>query len=706
VHLLGRLGVLLCRVADAVDRRRRSDPTPDDPWRGLYLPDEQVDRLLIADPTQRIGFAAGSDPAAALAERVEAFADAAETAGAEIRLRQLQRRMQLSGVEVEVLITVLGPELDRRFEQLFGYLNDDITRRRATTGLALELAGLDPRGPEARWCLGAGSTLVRRGLVVVDEPDRPWLGRSLRVPDRVAAWCVGDDWPDTDLVGLIDPLPGVEPMSGGAVLVPPLPGALPVTPAADAVVAGLRRALLTRRVPAYVREEPGSSGRQIGCLVWAAVGRPSLVCRLDRLDPDADIVTVAAALAREAMLTGAGLVVGPVEALARRGSHAVQVFADGPAAIVLHGRGAWDPSWSAAVPVTALAPAPAASEMASYWRAGLRSVETVPGLDAAAATEQFRLEPEQVARSVTAASLQALVDGRPVDVEHVRAGARVQGSVGLQRLARRIEPAVGWDDLVLPRPVAGQLRGLAGRARHRDTVLGEWGMRPGGGRGRGVVALFAGQSGTGKTMSAEVLAGDLGMDLYAVNLATVVDKYVGETEKNLERIFSEAEGVSAVLLFDEADALFGKRSEVRDANDRYANIEVAYLLQQMERFDGLAVLSTNLRANIDEAFVRRLDAIVDFPMPDAAHRTALWDRCLAPGVPRADDLDLAFCGKAFELSGGSIRSIALSAAYAAAEAGQPVSMADLVRCIEQEYRKLGRLCNEAEFGPYWHLLDR
>ena len=188
---------------------------------------------------------------------------------------------------------------------------------------------------------------------------------------------------------------------------------------------------------------------------------------------------------------------------------------------------------------------------------------------------------------------------------------------------------------MLPEPVAAQLHELAARARHRDRVLGEWRMRPGGGRGHGVTALFAGDSGTGKTMSAEVIAGELGLDLYAVDLATVVDKYVGETEKNLERIFTEAAGVNGVLLFDEADAIFGKRCEVRDAHDRYANIESAYLLQRMETFDGLAILATNLRANLDEAFTRRLDSIVDFPMPD---RGAAAARCgtaaSAPPLPR------------------------------------------------------------------------
>jgi SpoVK/Ycf46/Vps4 family AAA+-type ATPase len=253
---------------------------------------------------------------------------------------------------------------------------------------------------------------------------------------------------------------------------------------------------------------------------------------------------------------------------------------------------------------------------------------------------------------------------------------------------------------VLPASVLTPLHELAARARHRDLVLTQWRMRPGGGRGRGVTALFAGDSGTGKTMSAEVIAGELGLDLYTVDLASVVDKYVGETEKNLERIFREAGGVNAVLLFDEADAVFGKRSEVRDAHDRYANIESAYLLQRMESFNGLAILATNLRANIDDAFTRRLDAVVDFPTPDAALRLALWQRCLAAPLPLDDDLDLEFCARSFELSGGNIRSIAVTAAYLAAAAGRPVGMEQLIAAVSQEYRKLGRLVLGREFGDY------
>jgi len=218
-----------------------------------------------------------------------------------------------------------------------------------------------------------------------------------------------------------------------------------------------------------------------------------------------------------------------------------------------------------------------------------------------------------------------------------------------------------------------------------------------------VSALFTGEPGTGKTMAAEVVAADLGLDLYVIDLSSVVDKYIGETEKNLERIFAGAEGVNGVLFFDEADALFGKRSEVSDAHDRYANLEVAYLLQRMERFDGLAILATNLRANLDEAFARRLSLLVEFTRPDAAHRRTLWQRYLA-AVPLDPDMDLDFCASAFEITGGDIRNIAVTAAYRAAAGGGRVDMAVLVRAVQAEYRKLGRLCVEAEFGRYHGLL--
>jgi len=399
---------------------------------------------------------------------------------------------------------------------------------------------------------------------------------------------------------------------------------------------------------------------------------------------------------REALLRGCGIVAEPVEALSDAAADALRRLASLPLPVLLAGDVSWDPAWSREVPLQAESPRLAAADRERLWTAALGATVHAPG--------HLHLGPGQVGRAVRWAQLSATLADRPVDRHLLQAGARAQNAAGLERLSRRVEPGVGWADLVLTEPVAAQLRELAARARHREKVLTEWRMRPGGGRGHGVSALFAGDSGTGKTMSAEVIAGELGLDLYRVDLATVVDKYVGETEKNLEKIFTEAAGVNGVLLFDEADAVFGKRSEVRDAHDRYANIESAYLLQRMETFDGLAILSTNLRANIDEAFTRRLDCIIDFPTPTEELRLQLWTNCLAPPLPLGDDLDLSFCASAFELTGGNIRSAATTAAYLAAAADRPVGMAELITAVEQEYRKLGRLVLEREFGRYLALL--
>ena len=386
--------------------------------------------------------------------------------------------------------------------------------------------------------------------------------------------------------------------------------------------------------------------------------------RLAAVPDPGSVVTVAA---REALLRGAGVVAGPVEALAESAPDAVHRLARAGVPVVLVGTATWDPQWSAEAPLLTDAPALGGRERLELWHGVLRRAtrrSTTPW-----SPPIWRSGPGQVQQAVRAAEASARLSGGPVTADDLRRGVRAQNAAGLERLARRIEPEVGWDDLVLPPAVFRGLQQVAARARHRDTVLTDWRMRRGGGRGHGVIALFAGDSGTGKTMSAEVIAADLRLDLYTVNLATVVDKYVGETEKNLERIFAEAGGVNAVLFFDEADAIFGKRSDVRDAHDRYANIESAYLLQRLETFDGLAVLATNLRANIDEAFTRRLDAIIDFPAPTPELRRSLWVRCLADPLPLADDLDLDFLADSFELAGGNIRSAATTAAYLAAAEG-------------------------------------
>ncbi|WP_430383358.1 AAA family ATPase [Streptomyces sp. P10-4] len=672
-HLWVRLRAVEERVRWAVAGRRAGDPDPDDPYRGQYLTPEAAARMLDEPGGLDVpGHEPWQPPAGSV-------------------LAGLAGRFGLSSLDMDLLLVAVAPDLDARFERLYGYLNDDLTRRRPTVGLALELCGLAGAAP-GRFRLAPSAPLVAGGLVEVTEPERPPLSRVLVVPDRVTAHLLGHARPDARLAGVLDDEAREDPTAE--------PAEIRRTAAAAGTGTGL----------VHLRGRGGDAGGLAVAALRAAGLRPLVLDAAALAGRSGDVPELARVAALEARLTGAGVVLGPLDALPAEPAERTRTLRAVCTALrgiplLTHGTVGWDPAWATDTPVVLTVPAPSPERQAARWR---HALERTAGAGAvtgdaealARAVAAHRLDSGQVRRAADVAVRTAALAGRPVRPDDLRTAVRAQNGAGLDRLARRVEPAVGWDDLVLPPLTHRRLRELALRARHREQVLGQWGMRPGGGRGRGVIALFAGGSGTGKTMSAEVVAADLGMDLYVVDLSTVVDKYVGETEKNLERIFTEASAVNAVLLFDEADAIFGKRSEVKDAHDRHANIESAYLLQRMESFDGVAVLTTNLRANLDEAFTRRLDVVADFPVPDATQRRALWERCLGDRLPRAGDLDLGFCADRFELAGGSIRACAVTAAYLAAESGEPLTMRQVVTAVAQEYRKLGRLVLESEFGPY------
>jgi SpoVK/Ycf46/Vps4 family AAA+-type ATPase len=316
-------------------------------------------------------------------------------------------------------------------------------------------------------------------------------------------------------------------------------------------------------------------------------------------------------------------------------------------------------------------------------------------LDAAALDvlgERFVLTEPQIQEAVASAAARGTASTRDGLFE----AARTQCSQQLDKLARKLAPSASWEDLVLAEDALVQLRELAGWVAHRGRVLGEWGFGRRLSRGRGVTALFAGAAGTGKTLAAEVIAGELGLDLYRIDLSGIVSKYIGETEKNLDRIFDAAQDANAVLFFDEADALFGKRSEVQDAHDRYANIEVSYLLQKMEAYEGVAILATNLRDNLDPAFTRRLAFIITFPFPEEDERRQIWEIVWPGDTPLADDLDLGALAAAHRLSGGQIKNAALAAAFLAASDGEVVAREHVEAALRREYEKLGRAPSEPE----------
>ena len=684
--LLARLARLRERIADLVERRSAGDPTATDPLRGLYLSDDAVRHHLLrsADEPHPDDGAAPAGPADGSGDGPPGDGD---------RLHRLALHQGLTELDTAALLIALAPDLDRGFEPLYGYLNDDVSRRRATVGLVLDVCGLPAAHPGARARFHPTAPLTELGLLVVEEPERPFLGRSLRVPDRLIAHLLGDETPDPALDGHLRPLPPPSDGDGGgdggplARRLAEHLGAAPLTVYLREQREGdglscAATALLTAGYGA-LHYAPARAGHADGPGPGAEAGPDDHAAERYRTAPRGPVRE----LLREARLRGCGIVVSE---LPDRPGPLIRALSVRDVPVLFTGARPYDPQWCERDPLL-LEVDRLPSGGVDAWSAalGLDAADD-PGFDLAATVAPYRFGGERIRRSARSARTLAAFEGAPLTPDHLRLAARQHSASGLENHARRIRPDVGWDDLVLPDEPLGQLRELSLRARYRERVLGDWRLSAGGGRGHGVLALFAGESGTGKTMSAEVVAADLGLDLYVVQLSSVVDKYVGETEKNLERIFTEADRTDAVLLFDEADAVFGKRSEVNDSHDRYANLESAYLLQRLEAFDGIALLTTNLRANIDDAFTRRLDTVVDFPFPDAGQRLALWRHSLAH-VPCEDGIDPGRCARDFELAGGSIRSAVVTAAYAAAGRGEPVTGADLLAGARREYRKAGRL---------------
>jgi SpoVK/Ycf46/Vps4 family AAA+-type ATPase len=377
-------------------------------------------------------------------------------------------------------------------------------------------------------------------------------------------------------------------------------------------------------------------------------------------------------------------------------------------------------------PVLLLGPAAAYSQIPSearVWRLEMTSPgfslrqrawesavsHCTASVDPARLADTFHFGGRRIRQTLDlATSLAALRDpteAQPTTQDLLEAG-RALTAPHVGRFAVQIEPRYRWADIVLPPEKTQQLDRIAAWMKFRRVVHQDWGFGEKLSRGKGLNILFTGPSGTGKTMAAEILAGELALDLFQIDLSSVVSKYIGETEKNLSAIFREAEQSQALLFFDEADALFGKRTEVKDAHDRYANIEVNYLLQRVEQYQGVVVLATNLQRNLDEAFLRRMQEVVEFPFPDENLRERIWRGHFPPDAPRDEDIDFAFLARQFKLTGGNIKNIVLNAAFLAAQEDKPIGMTHLILATKSEFQKQGKLCVKTDFGPYFNLIQQ
>jgi hypothetical protein len=662
--------------------------TTPDPYRGLYLAGADVERLLARAPGVPVLYTGDDDGVAD--EEASRFAI-------------LAREFALDAFDLDLVLLALAPEIDLRYERIYAYLQDDVTRRRPTLDLALDLLCATAEEKVARRDRCAdGAPLIRHRLLhLVPDPHHvqpPRLAHYLALDGIVVRFVLGDDALDPRL-RTVARLESPADVAGLAALAHP--GA--------AALHALARDARDRAAPLllYLQGRAPGAWRPAAAGVAAALGAPLLSVDLSRVNAAGDADGVLHATLAEARLRRAVPCFESADTLERAGrERLLAALAEYPGVAVLAGTRAWEPSASAPPVLIVYVPDAEPVERRTAWAAALAAHDIVlPPADVDALAARFRLDAAQIAGAAQAARSRARVRaagaaGAPVVTRaECFAAARAQAGSELAALTERVELTETWDDLVLPADAAAQLREICDRVAHGPRVLHGWGFRRKLPLGTGVTVLFAGPSGTGKTMAARIIAGELGLDLHRIDLATVVSKYIGDTEKNLDRIFTAAESANAVLFFDEAESLFGRRSEVRDAHDRYANLEIAYLLQKMDAYEGIAILATNHREHLDDAFTRRLAFTVHFPFPDEASRRRIWAGIWPEATPRAADVDADVLARTYRLSGGHIRNAALAAAFLAAADGGVVTMAHVTAAVRREHQKLGKVVAEPAGPP-------
>ena len=605
----------------------------------------------------------------------QSFKEAADSMSSASALESLCRTFVLTPFERDVLVLSAGVELDSSFGALCAAAQGDPSRVYPTFSLALAALSdphwnaLTPAAPLRHWRmieLGAGGSLTLS---------------PLRIDERVLHFLAGTSHMDERLEGIVEQV-----RTAGDLV--PSHAAL-----ADRIAATWSQRNERAALPAIqLCGDELACKRAIAVAACAALGLGLIGLNAQFIPTNpSELDAVTRLTGREAALNTTAILVDcdELDSSDAVRSGAVSRLIErilGPVIVTSRERRAVLQRQTIAMDVLK----PSIGEQRDVWRRELGEAANQLNGQVDLLVTQFSLSSQRICAACDEAT--------SLTAHDLWDACRAQARPQMNNLAQRIDPAASWDDLVLPEPQLETLREIASHVRHRAMVYDRWGFGTKGSRGLGISALFAGASGTGKTMAAEVLACELRLDLYRIDLSAVVSKYIGETEKNLRRVFDAAEQGGAVLLFDEADALFGKRSEVKDSHDRYANIEVSYLLQRMESYRGLAILTTNLKSALDSAFLRRIRFVVQFPFPDAMQRAEIWRRIFPSKTP-TQGLDVNKLSR-LNVAGGHIRNIAMNAAFLAADANDSVRMSHLLRAARSEYTKLEKPLTESEIGGW------
>src|SRR6201988_343967 len=703
---LQRLDVLLHRE---ILRLRARYQLSLDEFRGLYISDEHVDHLI----DQEVEYTGETSATEELTQRAEGLRSADE----DILWRRLADEFSFLTTEQEILVLALAAALGLKYETLYGYLNNDVTRKWPTHDLALRIFAKDEaQRLLVRSYLTVNATLFSSGLlqsISAGPQQSSTLAAGYSVAPAVLHYLLGLEGFDASVRSII------QKRSANIKDVV-------LMPVQQAAVKGIVNLLLrSRTLPLIVFTGREGSGRTTAAqAVCSELGIPLLRVDLTTLRPSVEgFEKLLQSILLHQRLQSASIYLERAEALfdeqgrpLPESRRIIGSFAQSksPIFIACESNLRCQDLLSGQRAVSFVFDDPDYDTRLQLWKSALaESSLNVAEHDLEALADRFSLTPAQI---ISAAAVpldsQAL---KPTSIDTNRAdtpdtavlfaAARSQSDQSLGNLALKVSSVHTWADLVLPRLTLQRVKEIASAIKNRHIVYSEWGFERRIASGKGLKSLFAGGSGTGKTMAAGVIARELELDLYKIDLSGIVSKYIGETEKNLDRIFRAARCSNAILFFDEADALFGKRSEVKDAHDRHANIEVAYLLQKIEDYEGVVILASNLSKNIDEAFSRRMHYVVEFPLPDDTYRELLWRNMFPPEMPSGSDVDFQFLARKFPIAGGDIRNVALDAAFLAAQDGKVVTMRQLSKALARQMMKQGKIPSAMDFQQYHGLLD-
>ena len=689
-----------------------------DNLKGLVISEEEVQGLLQEQPApvDESEIRVLRNELALLESEIKAKRTAAQVRQIYLALPHLTRIFNLTAFEEQCLLICLAPELDRKYERLYAYLQDDVTRKKPCPDLILSLL-FDSMEEKvtARQAFSPQTPLMRFLLGFSDNPEEtvPMISRSLKLDDRIINFILG--YHDID-ERLQDMARFVTPTDISAQqLVMPEDSEWLIQIARKSM--GGKPEPSANRVVFYFYGPYGAGKKSLAGLIGHFLGIPLIFADIQKItSTGSSFKESIQLLAREVILHQAGLVVENFQVLLDDRDKKIEISqffsiipALSPLTFVMSDR-LWKPGdlirrftyieKEFSIPPELL--------RKQYWEKMSQRHSVAQEVDFDELAAKFRFTPGQIRDGLLNAehlSLQHHNRKSQIDMTDLYTACHNQSNQNLGALSRKLRPKYTWDDIILPPDQLQQLQELCNQVKYRQVVFGDWGFDRKLALGKGLNALFSGPPGTGKTMAAEVIANVLHLEIYKIDLSQVVSKYIGETEKNLEKIFGEAETSNAILFFDEADALFGKRSEVKDAHDRYANIEIGYLLQRMEEYQGIVILATNLNKNVDEAFLRRMQFVIEFPFPDVEQREAMWRKIFPADAPKAQDLDYQFLANKLKIAGGNIKNIALAAAFYAAHQTGVIDMKHILLATRREYQKIGKAYFNSDMEPYHYLLE-